>query len=79
LTLSAGGTRARSASGPPNRGPWEAHSFAPATTAGLGLARWESQEQLDAFWEATSPLEFPGAVLLSIEILEEVDHLTLED
>jgi hypothetical protein len=26
-----------------------------------------------------SPLEFPGAVMESMEILEEVDHLTLED
>jgi heme-degrading monooxygenase HmoA len=45
----------------------------------VGLARWESQEHLDAFWERMSPLEFPGAVLLSIEILEEIDHLTVEE
>ncbi len=45
----------------------------------VGLARWESTEQLEAFWERMSPLEFPGAVLSSLEILEEVDHLTLEN
>jgi hypothetical protein len=45
----------------------------------IGLARWQSREQLESFWERMSPLEFAGAVLLSLEILEEVDHLTLED
>ncbi|HTT86979.1 MAG TPA: antibiotic biosynthesis monooxygenase, partial [Acidimicrobiales bacterium] len=44
----------------------------------VGIARWESEEQLVAFWERMSPLEFPGAVLESMEILEELDHLTLE-
>jgi hypothetical protein len=44
----------------------------------IGLARWEDREQLESFWERMSPLEFPGAVLLSLEILEEVDDLTLE-
>jgi len=44
----------------------------------VGIARWESKAQLVAFWERMSPLEFPGAVLESLEILEELDHLTLE-
>lgn len=44
----------------------------------VGIARWEDKEKLTAFWERMSPLEFPGAVLESLEILEEVDHLTLE-
>ena len=44
----------------------------------IGIARWESAEQLTAFWERMSPLEFPGATMLSLEVLEEVDHLTLE-
>jgi len=44
----------------------------------VGLARWESEEQLVAFWARMSPLEFPGAELESMEILEELDHLTLE-
>jgi hypothetical protein len=48
-------------------------------TEGLvGIARWESKAQLTAFWERMSPLEFSGAVLVSLEILEELDHLTLE-
>jgi hypothetical protein len=45
----------------------------------IGIARWRSTAQLTAFWERMSPLEFPGAVMESMEILEEVDHLTLED
>jgi heme-degrading monooxygenase HmoA len=44
----------------------------------IGIARWESTEQLTSFWDRMSPLEFPGAILQSLEILEEVDHLTLE-
>ena len=44
----------------------------------VGVARWESKDELTSFWERMSPLEFPGADLLSLEVLEEVDHLTLE-
>jgi len=44
----------------------------------IGIARWQSEEELTAFWERMSPLEFSGAVLASMEILEEIDHLTLE-
>jgi len=44
----------------------------------VGIARWQSTEQLTSFWERMSPLEFPGAEMLSLEILEEIDHLTLE-
>jgi heme-degrading monooxygenase HmoA len=44
----------------------------------IGIARWESTAHLTSFWERMSPLAFPGAVLESLEILEEVDHLTLE-
>jgi hypothetical protein len=44
----------------------------------IGIARWRDQGHLTAFWERSTPLEFPGAVLQSVEVLEEVDHLTLE-
>jgi hypothetical protein len=44
----------------------------------IGIARWQSREELTAFWERMRPLEFPGAELRSLEILEELDHLTLE-
>jgi antibiotic biosynthesis monooxygenase (ABM) superfamily enzyme len=44
----------------------------------IGIARWQSLEELTAFWERMSPLEFPGAELNSLEILDELDHLTLE-
>lgn len=44
----------------------------------VGIARWQSEAQLSAFWERVSPLVFEGAVLESLEILTELDHLTLE-
>jgi heme-degrading monooxygenase HmoA len=44
----------------------------------IGIARWRDTGHLTAFWERSDPLAFPGAVLQSREILEEVDHLTLE-
>jgi hypothetical protein len=44
----------------------------------IGIARWQSKDQLESFWERMSPLEFNGAVLESLEVLEEVDHLTVE-
>jgi len=44
----------------------------------IGIARWQNRDALTAFWERMSPLEFPGAVLESLEILDELDHLTVE-
>ncbi len=44
----------------------------------IGIARWQSKAQLTSFWQRMSPLEFPGAVLESLEVLEEIDHLTIE-
>lgn len=44
----------------------------------IGIARWQDKAHLTAFWERSAPLEFPGAVLHSLEILEEIDHLTIE-
>jgi heme-degrading monooxygenase HmoA len=44
----------------------------------VGIARWQSEQHLLAFWERMSPLEFPGAVMESAEVLEEMDHLTFE-
>jgi hypothetical protein len=44
----------------------------------IGIARWQNKDAVTAFWERMSPLEFPGAVLESLEILEELDHLTVE-
>ena len=44
----------------------------------IGMARWTTRTHLTAFWDAMGPLEFPGAVLESLEILEEIDHLTRE-
>ncbi|MGH9018826.1 MAG: antibiotic biosynthesis monooxygenase family protein [Acidimicrobiales bacterium] len=44
----------------------------------VGLARWQSMDHLTAFWARVNPLQFTGAVMESLEILEEIDHLTLE-
>jgi hypothetical protein len=44
----------------------------------VAIARWESVEALTAFWNDTSGSQFEGAAVVSVEVLEEVDHLTLE-
>jgi len=44
----------------------------------VAIARWESVESLTAFWNDTSGSQFEGAAVVSVEVLEEVDHLTLE-
>jgi antibiotic biosynthesis monooxygenase (ABM) superfamily enzyme len=44
----------------------------------VAIARWRSHEDLQRFWESPGGSEFPWAEMQSIEILEEVDHLTRE-
>jgi len=44
----------------------------------IGIARWESRDHLEAFWRQAGTVEFPGATMVSIEILDELDHLTVE-
>jgi heme-degrading monooxygenase HmoA len=44
----------------------------------VAIARWESEEQLAAFWKDQGGSDFAGAVLKSVEILEELDDLTAE-
>lgn len=45
----------------------------------VAIARWQSQEDLERFWRSSDGSPFPGAEMESIEILDEVDHLTQED
>jgi hypothetical protein len=44
----------------------------------VAIARWESSEALTAFWDDPGGSQFEGAALVSVDVLEEVDHLTLE-
>jgi len=41
------------------------------------IARWRSQEDLEAFWENPGGSDFEGAVLDSVEIFDELDDLTI--
>jgi len=43
----------------------------------VGIARWESRSHLQRFWERTGKVEFPGATMEAIEILDELDDLTI--
>ncbi len=41
----------------------------------VGLARWRSKADLEAFWEASGGRAFPDARLTSVEVLDELDDL----
>lgn len=45
----------------------------------VAIARWRSQEDLLAFWAEPGGSPFEGAELVSSEILDELDDLTLDD
>jgi len=44
----------------------------------VAVARWDSEDDLAAFWADPGGSDFPGATLESVEVLHELDHLTLE-
>lgn len=44
----------------------------------VGVARWASRSHLQAFRDQAGSLHLPGANLDSMEVLEEVAHLTDE-
>jgi heme-degrading monooxygenase HmoA len=44
----------------------------------VAIAPWESEQQLAAFWKDPGGSDFAGAVLKSVEVLEELDDLTTE-
>jgi heme-degrading monooxygenase HmoA len=45
----------------------------------VAIARWESVEALIAFWNDHGGVQSEMAEFLSVEVLEEIDHLTIED
>jgi hypothetical protein len=45
----------------------------------VAIARWESQGDLERFWKSPGGSEFPWVEMESVEVLDEVNHLTIED
>jgi heme-degrading monooxygenase HmoA len=43
----------------------------------VAIARWRSKDDLDSFWADPGGSAFAGAELESVEILEELDDLSL--
>ena len=52
----------------------------PADTSNtlVGFARWQQRDDVEAFWASGHATPLPGATLESIEILDEVEHMTLD-
>jgi hypothetical protein len=44
----------------------------------IAIARWRSQADLERFWRNPGGSVFPWAEMESVELLEEIDHLTVE-
>lgn len=44
----------------------------------VGLARWQRRDDVEAFWTSGNATPLPGATLESVEVLDEVEHMTLE-
>ncbi len=44
----------------------------------VGVARWRSKTDLEAFWAAAGGSTFPHAELTSVEILDELDDLEIK-
>lgn len=45
----------------------------------VAVARWNARKDLEAFWQDPGGSDFPGADLESVEILDELDDLTVGD
>jgi heme-degrading monooxygenase HmoA len=45
----------------------------------VAIARWESLEALTVFWSDSGGVQFDGAELVSVDVLEEIDHLSVEE
>lgn len=45
----------------------------------IAIARWESLEALTTFWDDPDGARFGGAELVAVEVLHEIDHLTVEE
>jgi heme-degrading monooxygenase HmoA len=44
----------------------------------VGFARWHRREDVEAFWNSGNATPLPDATLESIEIMEEIEHMTLD-
>jgi|HubBroStandDraft_1064217.scaffolds.fasta_scaffold1302473_2 heme-degrading monooxygenase HmoA len=44
----------------------------------VAIARWESLGALTAFWNEPGGVWFEGVELVSVDVLEEIDHMTVE-
>lgn len=44
----------------------------------VAIARWKSKKDLERFWQNSGGSPFPWAEMESVELLDEVDHLTRE-
>jgi hypothetical protein len=65
---------------PPHPGAMGATLCSPSSPGQtvVAIARWKSQEDLERFWQNPGGSEFPWAEMESVELLEEIDHLTVE-
>ena len=45
----------------------------------IGIARWRSRQDVEAFWTVSGSVSFDGAELESVELLDELDNLSVED
>jgi heme-degrading monooxygenase HmoA len=43
----------------------------------VGIARWRARADVERFWESAGTVEFEGVTLEAIEVLDELDDLTL--
>ena len=43
----------------------------------IGIARWERREHVEVFWRRAGTVDFDGSSLESMEVLDELDDLTL--
>jgi hypothetical protein len=44
----------------------------------VGLARWQRRDDVEAFWASGNATPLPGGCLDATEVLEELEHMTLE-
>jgi hypothetical protein len=43
----------------------------------VAIARWRSRESLEAFWASPNGPPFDGAELVSADVFDEIDDLTV--
>jgi len=50
----------------------------PSSDQVVAVARWKSPEDLEGFWQDPGASPFPWAAMETVEVMEELDHLTVE-